>query len=158
MHAALRAGRLPVLLAADRARPAAGPGGRTRRALLMVLSTPFHAFLGLTIMQSSDAARRRLVPVAAAGLGRPVRTTSTLAGGILWAGGEFVAVTMLGVLVVQWVRAVRAGGAADRPARWTGPRRGSGRGAASGPRRTGDRHPATVRPDGTIASTRSQPT
>lgn len=27
-----------------------------------------------------------------------------LAGGILWAGGEFVSVTMLAVLVVQWMR------------------------------------------------------
>ena len=26
------------------------------------------------------------------------------AGGILWAGGEFVAVTMLAALVVQWMR------------------------------------------------------
>ena len=36
------------------------------RALLMFLSVPFHTVLGLTIMQSTDAARRRLVPVAAA--------------------------------------------------------------------------------------------
>jgi putative copper resistance protein D len=27
-----------------------------------------------------------------------------VAGGILWAGGEFVSVTMLAVLVVQWMR------------------------------------------------------
>jgi len=27
-----------------------------------------------------------------------------LAGGILWAGGEFVSVAMLGALVVQWMR------------------------------------------------------
>jgi len=34
-----------------------------------------------------------------------------LAGGILWAGGELVSVTMLGVLVAQWMRH------ADREAR-----------------------------------------
>ena len=43
------------------------------RALLMVLSVPFHTVLGLTIMQSTHAARRRLVPVARPDLGRPVR-------------------------------------------------------------------------------------
>ena len=26
------------------------------------------------------------------------------AGGILWAGGEVVSVTMLGILVLQWIR------------------------------------------------------
>jgi putative copper resistance protein D len=27
-----------------------------------------------------------------------------VAGGILWAGGEVVSVTMLGILILQWVR------------------------------------------------------
>jgi cytochrome c oxidase assembly factor CtaG len=27
-----------------------------------------------------------------------------LSGGILWAGGEIVSVTMLGILILQWVR------------------------------------------------------
>lgn len=69
------------------------------RALLMVLSTPFHAVLGLTIMQSQQLlagdwylTHGAVEPWA----------DQKLAGGILWAGGELVSVTMLGVLVVQW--------------------------------------------------------
>ena len=27
-----------------------------------------------------------------------------VAGGVLWAGGEIVSVTMLGILVLQWIR------------------------------------------------------
>ena len=73
------------------------------RALLMVLSVPFHTVLGLTIMQS----RTLLAGDYYRGLGLswtdPVSDQVT-AGGILWAGGEIVSVTMLGILVVQWIR------------------------------------------------------
>ncbi len=73
------------------------------RALLMLLSTPFHAVLGLTIMQSNTPIAGGWYPslhlswVDAA-------ADQQLAGGILWAGGEIVSVVMLGVLVVQWMR------------------------------------------------------
>jgi putative copper resistance protein D len=73
------------------------------RALLMLLSTPFHAVLGLTIMQSQT-------PLAGdwyASLGltwMDPATDQRIAGGILWAAGELVSVTMLGVLVLQWIR------------------------------------------------------
>jgi putative copper resistance protein D len=73
------------------------------RALLMVLSVPFHTVLGLTIMQSPTL----LAGDYYRGLGlswtNPVSDQVT-AGGILWAGGEIVSVTMLGILIVQWVR------------------------------------------------------
>ncbi|HEU4425881.1 MAG TPA: cytochrome c oxidase assembly protein [Pilimelia sp.] len=73
------------------------------RALLMLLSTPFHAVLGLTIMQSET-------PLAGdwyASLGLPwldPAADQQVAGGILWAAGELVSVTMLAVLVLQWIR------------------------------------------------------
>ena len=91
------------------------------RALLMVLSVPFHTVLGLTDHAEHDAARRRLVPELRPDLGGPV-DDQNVAGGILWAGGEIVSVTMLGVLVFQWIRDVGAGGPAHRPR--AGPRRG----------------------------------
>ena len=88
------------------------------RALLMLLSTPFHAVLGLTIMQSQT--------LIAAGWYQSLGLSWTdpwndqkVAGGILWAGGEVVSIVMLGVLVAQWMRhaereAVRIDRALDR--------------------------------------------
>jgi cytochrome c oxidase assembly factor CtaG len=74
------------------------------RALLMVLSTPLHAILGLTIMQGTALLGGDWYPSLALPWADPV-ADQKLAGGILWAGGELVSVTMLAVLVVQWMRA-----------------------------------------------------
>jgi putative copper resistance protein D len=80
------------------------------RALLMVLSTPFHAVLGLTIMQSRELLGGDWYPSLGLSWADPA-ADQILAGGILWASGELVSVTMLAVLVVQWMRA------SDREAR-----------------------------------------
>jgi putative copper resistance protein D len=73
------------------------------RALLMILSTPFHAVLGLTIMQSSTLIAGSYYPDLHLGWADPV-TDQRVAGGILWAGGEIVTVVMLAALVAQWMR------------------------------------------------------
>jgi putative copper resistance protein D len=73
------------------------------RALLMVLSTPFHAVLGLTIMQSQGLIGGGWYEALHLSWADP-HADQVLAGGILWAGGEMVSVTMLAVLVVQWMR------------------------------------------------------
>ncbi|HTJ32657.1 MAG TPA: cytochrome c oxidase assembly protein [Dactylosporangium sp.] len=73
------------------------------RALLMFLSTPFHTVLGLTIMQSKTLLGGDWYPSLHLSWADPV-ADQVVAGGILWAGGEFVSVTMLAVLVVQWMR------------------------------------------------------
>ncbi|GAA2700450.1 cytochrome c oxidase assembly protein [Micromonospora olivasterospora] len=73
------------------------------RALLMVLSVPFHTVLGLTIMQSTTLFGGDWYPSLGLTWANP-GDDQVVAGGILWAGGEFVSVTMLAVLVVQWVR------------------------------------------------------
>jgi putative copper resistance protein D len=73
------------------------------RALLMFLSTPFHTVLGLTIMQSVELLGGDYYPSLHLSWVDPA-ADQRLAGGILWAGGEIVSVTMLGVLVVQWMR------------------------------------------------------
>jgi len=72
------------------------------RALLMVLSVPFHTVLGLTIMQSSTLFGGDWYPSLQLTWADPW-VDQKVAGGILWAGGEFVSITMLGVLVVQWM-------------------------------------------------------
>jgi putative copper resistance protein D len=73
------------------------------RALLMFLSTPFHTVLGLTVMQSAELLGGDWYPNLDLGWADPF-ADQQLAGGILWAGGEFVAVGMLGALVFQWMR------------------------------------------------------
>ena len=73
------------------------------RALLMVLSVPFHTVLGLTIMQQKELLGGDWYPNLGLTWMNP-HSDQVTAGGILWAGGEVVSVTMLGILVVQWVR------------------------------------------------------
>ncbi|MFI6228411.1 cytochrome c oxidase assembly protein [Micromonospora echinospora] len=73
------------------------------RALLMLLSVPFHTVLGLTIMQSSTLFGGDWYPSLNLAWSDPWND-QVVAGGIVWAGGEFVSITMLAVLVVQWVR------------------------------------------------------
>jgi putative membrane protein len=73
------------------------------RALLMVLSVPFHTVLGLTIMQDKSLLAGDYYPSLHLSWANPWSDQVT-AGGILWAGGELVSVTMLGILVIQWMR------------------------------------------------------
>src|SRR5689334_8071977 len=73
------------------------------RALLMVLSVPFHTVLGLTIMQSKTLLAGDYYPNLHLSWSNPWDDQVT-AGGILWAGGEIVSVTMLGILVLQWIK------------------------------------------------------
>ena len=73
------------------------------RALLMILSVPFHTVLGLTIMQSTTLLGGDWYP--SLGLSwADAWNDQKVAGGILWAGGEFVSVTMIGVLLMQWFK------------------------------------------------------
>jgi putative copper resistance protein D len=69
----------------------------------MVLSVPFHTVLGLTIMQSTTLLGGDWYPSLHLSWSDPWKD-QVVAGGVLWAGGEFVSVTMLAVLVVQWMR------------------------------------------------------
>jgi cytochrome c oxidase assembly factor CtaG len=73
------------------------------RALLMVLSVPFHTVLGLTIMQSKTLLAGGYYPSLHLAWSNPW-SDQVVAGGILWAGGEIVSVTMLGILIMQWIK------------------------------------------------------
>ncbi|HEX5596366.1 MAG TPA: cytochrome c oxidase assembly protein [Micromonosporaceae bacterium] len=73
------------------------------RALLMLLSVPFHTVLGLTIMQGSTLLGGDWYPALQLGWADPW-VDQKIAGGILWASGELVSVIMLFVLAVQWMR------------------------------------------------------
>lgn len=74
------------------------------RALILTATLPFHAFLGLTIMQNTALmaggyyGKLNLGWVDAA-------ADQRLGGGLLWASGEFVGLLMLGTALYQWMKA-----------------------------------------------------
>ena len=90
--------------------PMPGRVGYPFRMLLVVLTLPFHAFLGRHDHGPGDAARRRPLPrparagPATAGCPDPL-DDQHLAGGLLWASGDLVGLVLFGVLFAQWVRA-----------------------------------------------------
>lgn len=73
------------------------------RALLMLLSVPFYTVLGLTVMQSTTLFGGDWHSSLGLTWADPWED-QVIAGGILWAGGELVSVTVLAVLVVRWMR------------------------------------------------------
>jgi putative copper resistance protein D len=74
------------------------------RVLLMVMTLPFHAFLGVTIMdQSTLIAGDWYTSLPMSWLPDPA-DDQHLAGGILWGTGDIVGIAFFFVLFAQWVR------------------------------------------------------
>jgi cytochrome c oxidase assembly factor CtaG len=78
------------------------------RVLLVVLTLPFHAFLGVTIMGEDTLIGGRWYPdlhhgPMGAWLPAPL-SDQHLAGGILWSSGDLIGLIFFGVLFTQWVR------------------------------------------------------
>jgi len=88
--------------------PVPGRVGYPFRVLLVVLTLPFHAFLGVTIMGQERLIGGDWYPSLHDGpmgawLPDPA-DDQNLAGGILWGAGDLVGLVFFGVLFVQWVR------------------------------------------------------
>ena len=84
--------------------PVPGRVGYPFRLLLVFLTLPFHAFLGVTIMGQQELIAGdwyRSLPLAWL---PPPAEDQHLAGAILWGSGDLVALAFFGVLFVQWVR------------------------------------------------------
>ena len=89
--------------------PVPGRVGYPFRMLLVVLTLPFHAFLGVTIMgqdtllggEHYEALRR----LPGYGWLPDALDDQHLAGGLLWSSGDLVGLLLFGVLFAQWVRA-----------------------------------------------------
>jgi len=88
--------------------PVPGRVSHPFRVLLVVLTLPFHAFLGVTIMGQQTLLggdwypRLREGPMGA-WLPDPF-DDQHLAGGILWASGDLIGLAFFAVLFTQWVR------------------------------------------------------
>ena len=76
------------------------------RMLLLVMTLPFHAFLGVTIMGQEKLIGGGYYPSLHTAMPwlPDARADQHLAGGILWGTGDLVGVLLFSVLFVQWVR------------------------------------------------------
>jgi len=88
--------------------PIPGRVGYPFRVLLVVLTLPFHAFLGVTIMSEDTLIGGSWYPDLHHGpmgswLPDPL-ADQHLAGGILWSSGDLVGLIFFAVLFTQWVR------------------------------------------------------
>ncbi len=84
--------------------PVPGRVGYPFRMLLLVMTLPFHAFLGVTIMDQTELLGGDWYPsLPYDWLPDPYDDQHT-AGGILWGSGDIVGLTFFIVLFVQWVR------------------------------------------------------
>jgi len=89
--------------------PVPGRVGYPARMLLVVLTLPFHAFLGVAIMSQDSLIGHDWYPSLHHGpmgawLPDPL-ADQHLAGGILWGSGDLIGLVFFGVLFAQWVRA-----------------------------------------------------
>jgi len=75
------------------------------RLLAVFATMPFHAFLGVTIMGSSTLIAGDYYRALDRDWGPSLARDQEIAGGLLWAGGDLVALVVLGVLFAQWARA-----------------------------------------------------
>lgn len=88
--------------------PLPGRVGYPFRILLTVLTLPFHAFLGVTIMaQTTVIGEEHYLALREGPMGEwlpPMLEDQHLAGGILWASGDLIGLVFFAVLFTQWVR------------------------------------------------------
>jgi cytochrome c oxidase assembly factor CtaG len=85
------------------------PGRRSYplRMLLVALTLPFHAFLGVSIMSVTPDGASLIAADHYLAL-HPLREAvfqQELGGALLWASGDLVGLLFLGVLLTQWMRA-----------------------------------------------------
>ena len=74
------------------------------RLIAVFTTMPLHAFLGVAIMNSSTLIAGDWYAELDRSWGPTLQRDQEIAGGILWATGDLVALVVLGVLFVQWAR------------------------------------------------------
>lgn len=74
------------------------------RILLFFLTMPFHAFLGVTIMGSTQLIAEEWYLAFDRSWGVSPLTDQTWAGGLLWATGDLTMVFAMATIFVQWIK------------------------------------------------------
>ena len=77
------------------------------RLLAVFVTMPFHAFLGVAIMGSSTVLAADWYAQFGRTWGPSLEKDQEIAGGVLWAAGDLVALVVLAALFVQWAKASR---------------------------------------------------
>jgi putative copper resistance protein D len=75
------------------------------RLFSVFVTLPFHAFLGLTIMNQSDGIARDYYESLNRQWGPTVLEDQQIAGGLLWAAGDIIGLLLFLALAIQWARA-----------------------------------------------------
>jgi putative copper resistance protein D len=75
------------------------------RLLLVFLSMPFHAFLGIAIMSADSVLAGDYYRALGRPWGASPLSDQSTGGALLWASGDLVALLLIGALAVQWMRA-----------------------------------------------------
>lgn len=74
------------------------------RLFSIFVTLPFHAFLGLTIMNQSDGIARTYYESLNLEWGPGVIADQQIAGGLLWAAGDVIGLLLFLALAIQWSR------------------------------------------------------
>lgn len=85
--------------------PVPGKLSHPMRLLVMFLSMPLHAILGLSIMNSVTLIAGDYYESLGRTWGGTLLADQGFGGGLLWASGDLVSLLMFGALFVQWMRA-----------------------------------------------------
>jgi putative copper resistance protein D len=75
------------------------------RLVAVFATMPLHAFLGVAIMGASTLIAEGFYREVGRTWGPSLAKDQEIAGGLLWASGDLVALVVLGALFVQWARA-----------------------------------------------------
>jgi len=85
--------------------PVPGRLAHPLRMLLLFVTLPAHAWLGITIMSDNAVIAGSYYRALARPWGPSLLHDQTIGGGLLWATGDLVGVVVLAALFVQWSRA-----------------------------------------------------
>ncbi len=75
------------------------------RMLAVFVTLPFHAFLGLTMMNQQQPIAVHYYEELARSWGPTLLEDQQLAGGLMWVSGDFIGLLLFMVLMIQWSKA-----------------------------------------------------
>ncbi len=75
------------------------------RMLAVFVTLPFHAFLGMTMMNQQQPIAAHYYEELARSWGPTLLEDQQLAGGLMWVSGDFIGLLLFMVLMIQWAKA-----------------------------------------------------